>query len=162
MSDTASKETEPSSRSIRRTRRFDVALSVFILLSGLGVVSGQFFEQAQRQLLADRCLYPMSSTDGMSSERISEEVTDCADYLGWGGAETFLKVLERLSFFGWVVIAVVILLTFGHKRLSQKRFGQTFGQWLDKKIESRDNTATFPPPTSETGAGSHESKASDS
>lgn len=162
MSDTEGKEIETNSKSIRRARRLDAGLSIFILFSGLGVVSGQFFERAQRQLLADRCLYPLSSTDDMSSERISEEVTECADFLGWGGAETFLKVMERLSFLGWVVIAVVILLTFGHKRLSLKRFGTTFGRWLDAKIDSRSSAATFPPPTSKTEAGSHEPKASDS
>ena len=161
MNDNSSTATGPDTRSSRRAKRFDIALGVFVLLSGLGVVSGPFFERAQRELLADRCLYPMSTTDGMSAERISEEVSECADFLGWGGGETFFKVMERMPFAGWVVMVVTIFLALRHKRLLHRWSGTTFGQWLDKKIDARRRT-TFPPPNPTTRIEPHDSGASES
>ena len=158
MTDTNSEQTNRESRVSRRPKWLDIALSALILTTGLGWVADQFFVQAQRELLADRCLYSMSATANMSSERISEEVSDCAEFLGWGEGETFFKVLERLAFSGWVVVAVTIFLAFAHKRLSIKRFGRSFGQWLDQKLESRRQPA-LPPPVVEVDSDTPEPNA---
>lgn len=155
MTDTNSNQISGDTKVSRRAKWLDIALSAFIVATGLGWVADQFFVQAQRELLADRCLYSMSATANMSSERISEEVSDCAEFLGWGGGETFFKVLERLAFSGWVVIAVTIFLALAHKRLSTKRFGRTFGNWLDRKLESRRQPA-LPPPVVEVNSDTPE------
>lgn len=86
----------------------------------------------------------------MSSERIGQELEECAEFLGWGDLETTLKVLDRIQFWGWAILAVTIFLALRHKHLARKRFGKTLGQQIDEKLNSRRRqNQTLPPPTVE-------------
>jgi hypothetical protein len=136
---------EPSPGVTPRAKWLNRTFSALIFVVGLWV-TGPSFDHAERQLLADRCLWPMSTTDNMPSEQISEELQECADLLGWGLGETVVKLLDRLPFFGWVVIFATFFLALGHRRLSTKWYGSTMGGWLDKRIDDHYRH-DFPPPT---------------
>ena len=124
----------------RRIRRFNIGISAAIFLAGLGLASPLgLWDQATRKVLADRCLYPLGTTDGMSSDRLDELLSECANWLKWGPLETFTKILDQLTTGAWFYFAIVLALAIAHTRIARTRGVRTLGERLADRVKKNQN-----------------------
>ena len=130
----------PDATAVRRVRRFNIGISVAILLVGVGLGSPLgLWDQASRKVLDERCSYSMEITAGMSSDRLGEVLDECANRLGWGTVEAFMKVLNHLTSGAWFFFALVIALAFTHPRIARTRGTRTLGERLATRMQKERN-----------------------